>query len=230
MAPLFSGNAHAGVVGRRRRLFGDDSLLLMHRPNGWLCRLAFPLVSFTMPTTSTASHIRAANEHLALNLIVRHELTVGGSSKCVVKAQGRLPEPLDVKLGSNFFISMAGSINRIPATGDLVARSAVAEHLLSYLRAVWCHFARCILRLIGLRTPKSWDSRSLATPRRLCTLTASDVSTLTDSNLYKHMLSWSVSVVASRPNVSLPCIASLQAIHLEYAWKAIHPGEFCWLG
>lgn len=88
-----------------------------------------------MPTVSSSSVVRTSTDHFSLALRARHVLVAGTASENVRTIKGRLPEDVDVILDSDLVIALSGTVNTVEIPGHVIERSAVARHILDYLRA-----------------------------------------------------------------------------------------------
>lgn len=96
-----------------------------------------------MPTFANFTAVRDAAEGFSLALTARHIFVAGEPSDEVTTVKGRVPDNVDVLLGSNLVFSLRGTLGRTRLTGSDMQQSAVARHLLQYLKAV------CITRAHG---------------------------------------------------------------------------------
>ncbi|KAH9936256.1 uncharacterized protein B0H18DRAFT_1113675 [Fomitopsis serialis] len=87
-----------------------------------------------MPTVSSSSAVRTSTGHFSLALRARHVLVAGTASENVRSIKGRLPEGVDVILDSDLVIALSGVVDTVKIPGHVIERSAVARHILDYLR------------------------------------------------------------------------------------------------
>ncbi|OCH91878.1 hypothetical protein OBBRIDRAFT_494404 [Obba rivulosa] len=88
-----------------------------------------------MPTFATYTTLRDAAEGFSLVLNARHVLAAGEPSEQVTTVKGRVPDNVDILLGSNLIFTLSGTLDRTGLTGFDMQQSAVAQHLLQYLKA-----------------------------------------------------------------------------------------------
>ncbi|KZT73836.1 hypothetical protein DAEQUDRAFT_808018 [Daedalea quercina L-15889] len=94
----------------------------------------FPRPSLTMPTISSSSAFRTSNGHFSLALRARHVLVAGTTSENIRVIKGRLPEGVDVILATDLVIALSGVVDAVKISGHVIQQSAVAEHVVNYLR------------------------------------------------------------------------------------------------
>ena len=89
-----------------------------------------------MPTISSSSAIRTSSDHFSLVLRTRPFLVAGTVSENVSIIKGRLPADVDVILASDLVIALSGTVDAVKIPGHVIQQSAVARHILEYLKVV----------------------------------------------------------------------------------------------
>jgi hypothetical protein len=90
-----------------------------------------------MPTFAYSSKVRAVSDDSSLVLSARHCFIAGRSSdKLYNIKQSRIPVDVDVIAHSNLTLTISGVLDRVKVSVEDIAKSAVAHHLVNYLRTV----------------------------------------------------------------------------------------------
>lgn len=90
-----------------------------------------------MPTFAYCSPpIREMVEGLTVALHTRHVFASGSASDDVLELKGRIPDDVDVILGSDLVFIIAGTVKSGRVASGVVRRSAVAKHIIDYFRTV----------------------------------------------------------------------------------------------
>lgn len=101
------------------------------------------LLPFIMPSLYSCSVLRDTVENLRIALHARHIFVAGDASENVLKLKGRLPDEVDVIMGTNLVFTLAGTANSTRIAPAVVRQSAVVQHILGYLRAVCMTLRPC---------------------------------------------------------------------------------------
>jgi hypothetical protein len=90
-----------------------------------------------MPTFTYSSKVRAVSDDCSLVLNARHRFVAGDSSdKLYNLKQTRIPDDVDVLLTSNLILTISGVLDGVKVSFEDIVKSAVAHHLVHYLRTV----------------------------------------------------------------------------------------------
>jgi hypothetical protein len=91
-----------------------------------------------MPSFYSTTTAQARSHHFALSLNAVHLLATGpaSSSNTMSNTKHRLPGDLDVLLTSHLPITLQGTMDRVKMSANQIHDSAVASHLVQYLKLV----------------------------------------------------------------------------------------------
>jgi hypothetical protein len=92
-----------------------------------------------MPIFSCSTIVRGGTEDISLSLTARHILLIGNPSKKVHAIKGRLPVNICSEVlpeSSQIRLVLEGTVNKRKVKTSNVQKSALANHLVSYLRTV----------------------------------------------------------------------------------------------
>ena len=92
--------------------------------------------AFSMPSFASSTKIRESAHGFSFALTTNHVFLAGHPSDTIQILSTRLPDNVQVFLGSNLILTLAGSFNGIDVSYTDIHKSALANHVVHYLRAV----------------------------------------------------------------------------------------------
>ncbi|KZT11991.1 uncharacterized protein LAESUDRAFT_754520 [Laetiporus sulphureus 93-53] len=87
-----------------------------------------------MPTFCNCSAFRESAGNISIALKARHVLVSVSPSANIHTARGRIPENVDVTVGSDLVFTLSGAAGSARVSGDVIQRSAVARHIVNYFK------------------------------------------------------------------------------------------------